>query len=158
MAGKRVPICTDKPMIFGTGTRAVYTMSLPSNCDIELDSCVCDTNDTKCGRAISHMPCALMYDMPNSNTLGVSMNTPSFERTYPSCSSVRSNRRAVGRARSAAAATSLTVIAKCDNENARMTLSPRASASTKSGSSRFVAIVCASQHESISPNTKAVRK
>ena len=137
MAGNRVPICTDIPMILGTGTRAAYTMSLPSSCDIELDSFVLPTRSTRCGRAMSHIPCALMYDKPSSRILGVNVKSPSAERTYPNCSSVMSRRRAVGRARSAAAATSLTDIARCDVEKTRMTLSPLASASTKSPSSRF---------------------
>ncbi|MEY3265932.1 MAG: hypothetical protein RJA15_378, partial [Actinomycetota bacterium] len=140
IAGNRVPICTDMPMIFGTATRAVYTMSLPSSCDIELDSFVLLTKSTKCGRAISHMPCALMYDNPNSRIFGVSMYRPSVARTYPNCSRVNSKRRAVGRARSVAVATSLTDIARCEVEKTRMTLSPRASASTKSPSSLFGAI------------------
>jgi hypothetical protein len=71
---------------------------------------------------------------------GVNMYKPSVARTYPNCSSVMSKRRAVGRANSVAAATSLTDIAKCEVEKARMTLSPLASASTKSPSSLFGAI------------------
>ena len=42
--------CRSRPtraMIFGTGTRAVYTMSLPSSCDIELDSPVWPTRATQ---------------------------------------------------------------------------------------------------------------
>ena len=141
VAGNRVPICTEIPMIFGTGTRAVYTMSLPSSCDIELDSCVACTNDCRCGRATSHMPCASIYDMPSSRIFGVSVYSPSFERTYPIDSSVSSSRRAVGRARPVTAATSLTVSDRCEVEKARMTSSPRASASTKSRSSLMDAIV-----------------
>ena len=53
-AGNRVPMLTDSAMIFATGTRAVYTMSLPSSCDIELDSCVRATRAARCGRATSH--------------------------------------------------------------------------------------------------------
>ncbi len=138
-------MCTDRPMIFATGTRAVYTMSLPSNCDIELDSCVCATSAAKCGRAMSHIPCALMYDIPNSRIFGVNVYTPSSARTYPRCSSVNNNLRAVGRASLVASATSDTVSAKCDVEKARITLSPRDSASTKSPSFPSRAMRCASQ-------------
>ena len=133
-AGKRVPMCTDKPMIFGTATRAVYTMSDPSSCDIELDSFVVATSDSRCGCATSHSPCAAMYAVPSSSTLGVNEYCPSTERTYPSRSSVMSKRRTVGRASFVDSATSLTDSDRCDSENARITSSPRASASTKSGS------------------------
>ena len=130
-------MCTDMPMILGTGTRAVYTMSLPTSCDKELDSLVFSTRASKCGRAMSHMPCALMYAVPSSKTFGVSMYMPFTTRTYPSDSRVSNNRRVVGRASLVAAATSLTESAKCERENALMTFSPRARASTKSGSFGF---------------------
>ena len=90
-------------MIFGTGTRATYTMSLPSSCDIELDSPVCATSASRCGRASSQIPSAATYVVPSSSTLVVSEYRPSFDRTYPSCSSVISRRRAVGRGNDGAA-------------------------------------------------------
>ena len=145
-------------MIFGTETRAVYTMSEPSNCDIELDSFVRETSDSRCGRAISHMPCALMYDIPRSSICGVNIKTPSWERTYPNCSKVSSSRRAVGRANSVAVAMSLTVNAKCVEENARMTLSPRANDSTKSASCLFSTTLCPLRNRSTcTSNSERVR-
>ena len=131
-AGNRVPMCTEMAMIFGTGTRAVYTMSLPSSCDIELDSPVCSTSATRCGRAMSHRPWAATYAVPSSNVLVVSEYAPPAERVYPSCSSVISRRRAVGRANPVRAATSLTVSSMAVGPNALITSRPRASASTKS--------------------------
>ncbi len=67
-------------MIFATGTRAVYTMSLPSSCDIELDSPVRATSATRCGRAISQMPWRGDHDVPISSTRVVSEYTPSVDR------------------------------------------------------------------------------
>ena len=101
-------MCTDKAMIFGTGTRATYTMSLPSSCDIELDSPVWATSASMCGRASSQMPRAAMYVVPSSRTFDVNVYVPRLDRTYPSCSSVSSSRRAVGRGNPARAAASLT--------------------------------------------------
>ena len=119
-------------MILGTGTRAVYTMSLPSSCDIELDSPVCRHSATRCGRAMSQMPWAAMYAVPSSSVFVVSEYAPFDKRVYPSCSSVISRRRAVGRARPVRVATSLTVSSIDVGPNALMTSRPRASASTKS--------------------------
>ncbi len=56
MAGNRVPIVTASAMIFGTATLATYTMSEPSSWAIELDSWVCATSASMCGRATSHRP------------------------------------------------------------------------------------------------------
>jgi hypothetical protein len=83
-----------------------------------------------------------MYAVPSSKTFGVKKYTPLADRTYPSDSRVSSSRRTVGRANFVAAATSLTLSAKCDNEKALITFKPRASASTKSGSvgGRFMMI------------------
>ena len=131
-AGKRVPMCTAREMIFGTGTRATYTMSLPSSCDIELDSPVCATSASRWGRASSQMPSVAMYVVPSSSTLVVSVYTPSRERTYPRSSSVISNRRAVGRGSDVRAATSLAESAVEVGLKAVMIDKPRASASTKS--------------------------
>src|SRR3954464_3965460 len=108
-------------------------MSEPSSCAIEDDSPVCSTRASRCGRAMSHRPSAPTYAMPSVNTLGVSWNAPAELRTKPSSSSVSSSRRAVGRARPAAAATSDRVIAGRWASKQASTSSPRASASTKSG-------------------------
>jgi hypothetical protein len=54
-AGKRVPMVTASVTIFGTATRATYTMSPPSSWAIDVDSWVCDTSRSICGRATSHM-------------------------------------------------------------------------------------------------------
>ena len=132
-AGNRVPMWTAIAMILGTDTRATYTMSLPSSCDMELDSLVCATNASRCGRASSQMPSAEMYVVPSSSTLVVSVYSPPFDRTYPSRSSVIRSRRAVGRGNDVRAATSLTDNAVAVGLNAVMMSRPRASASTKSG-------------------------
>ena len=84
-------------MILATGARAVYTMSLPSSCDIELDSPILPTKASMCGRAMSQMPWAAMHAVPSSNVFVVSAYAPFEERVYPSCSSVINRRRAVGR-------------------------------------------------------------
>ena len=67
-AGNRVPMCTERAMIFGTGTRATYTMSLPSSWAIELDSWVRATSASMCGRASSQIPSVAMYVVPSSST------------------------------------------------------------------------------------------
>ena len=131
-AGNRVPMWTDRAMIFGTGTRATYTMSLPSSCDIELDSPVCATSASRCGRASSQMPSAAMYVVPSSSTFVVRVYTPLLDRTYPNFSSVSSSRLAVGRGSDVRAAASLTVSAVAVGLNAVMIARPRARASTKS--------------------------
>jgi hypothetical protein len=123
---------TDRAMIFGTATRATYTMSLPSSWDIELDSPVCATSASRCGRASSQMPRAAMYPVPSSSTFVVSVYSPSLDRTYPSCSSVISKRRAVGRGNDVRSAASVTDRVVAVGLNAVMMASPRASASTKS--------------------------
>jgi hypothetical protein len=59
-AGNRVPMVTDSVTIFGTATRATYTMSPSSSCAIDVDSLVCSTSFSMCGRATSHMSRELM--------------------------------------------------------------------------------------------------
>ena len=81
---------------------------------------------------MSHRPWAATYDVPSSSVLVVSEYAPFAKRVYPSCSSVISRRRAVGRARPVRAATSLTVSSIAVGPNALITSRPRASASTKS--------------------------
>ena len=81
---------------------------------------------------MSHKPWAATYAVPSSSVLVVSVYAPFAKRVYPSCSSVISRRRAVGRARPVRAATSLTVSSIAVGPNALMTSRPRASASTKS--------------------------
>ncbi len=125
-------MCTAMAMIFGTGTRATYTMSLPSSCDIELDSPVCATRASRWGRASSQIPSAATYVVPSSSTLVVSEYMPLLDRTYPSCSSVISRRRAVGRGNEVRLATSLADSTVAVGLKAVMMASPRASASTKS--------------------------
>src|SRR5918993_5449643 len=71
--------------------------------------------------------------MPRSSTFGVRVKAPPADRTYPSSSSVSSSRRAVGRARPAAAATSVSDMAGWSASKQVRTSSPRARASTKSG-------------------------
>ena len=119
-------------MIFGTGTRATYTMSLPSSCDIELDSPVCATSASRCGRASSQMPSAAMYAVPSSSTFVVSVYRPLLDRTYPSGSSVISRRRAVGRGSDVRWRRPLTDSVVAVGLNAVMMARPRARASTKS--------------------------
>ncbi len=72
IAGNRVPIVTASVTIFGTATRATYTMSEPSSWAIDVDSRVRATSASMCGRAISHRPRESTYDMPRSSTRGVS--------------------------------------------------------------------------------------
>ena len=67
-----MPICTASATIFGTATRATYTMSEPSSCATEHDSPVGDDSFSMCGRAISHRPCDRTYATPRSSTRGVS--------------------------------------------------------------------------------------
>src|SRR5215470_5716809 len=71
--------------------------------------------------------------MPRFSTFGVSSKVPSRDRTKPSSVRVSSRRRAVGRARPAASATSVSDMLRCSAPNAARMSSPRASASTKSG-------------------------
>src|SRR3954463_12682059 len=71
--------------------------------------------------------------MPRVSTFGVSWNAPPEDRTKPSSSRVRSNRRAVGRASPAAVATSVRDMLRLSASKQARTSSPRASASTKSG-------------------------
>jgi hypothetical protein len=58
-AGNLVPMVTRSVMIFGTATRATYTMSEPSSWDMDDDSLVAATRFSMCGRAMSHSPSAL---------------------------------------------------------------------------------------------------
>src|SRR6202522_4363796 len=102
------------------------------------DSPVRATSDSICGRAMSHRPRELTYAMPRLSTFGVSSKTPSPDLTKPSSSRVSSSRRAVGRARPVAVATSLSdrprwlALSWLAPKQARMSR-PRASDSTKSG-------------------------
>ena len=135
-------------MILATGTRAMYTMSLPSSCDIELDSPVLPTSASMCGRATSQIPWAAMHAVPSSSVFVVNAYAPFEKRVYPSCSSVINRRRAVGRGRPVLAATSLTVSSIDVGPNDLMTSRPRASASTKSPLPlRLLVVLCsASTH------------
>ena len=81
---------------------------------------------------MSHRPWAATYAVPSSSVLVVSEYAPFDRRVYPSCSSVISRRRAVGRANPVRPATSLTVSSIAVGPNALITSRPRASASTKS--------------------------
>ena len=63
---------TRRAMIFGTATRATYTMSEPSSWAIDDDSPVRATRSPRCGRAMSHSPSDETYAMPRLSTLGVS--------------------------------------------------------------------------------------
>jgi len=56
---------------------------------------------------MSHSPSEPTYAIPRVRTFGVSWKAPSLVRTKPSSSRVSRRRRAVGRARPAAVATSL---------------------------------------------------
>src|SRR4051794_12821670 len=82
---------------------------------------------------MSQSPSAPTYAIPSVSTFGVSVKVPSTDRTKPSSSSVRSSRRAVGRARPTAVATSDNVIEGCSASKQASTSSPRAKDSTKSG-------------------------
>jgi hypothetical protein len=64
--------------------------------------------------------------------LVVNAYAPLVKRVYPSCSSVISSRRAVGRGSAVRTATSLTVSSIAVGPKHLMTSRPRASASTKS--------------------------
>src|SRR5918998_5298915 len=108
-------------------------MSEPSSWAMEDDSPVCATSASRCGRAMSHSPSDDTYAIPRPSTFGVSVKVLSLTRTYPSSASVSSRRRAVGRARPAATATSLRVIVGRSAPKQDSTSSPRARASTKSG-------------------------
>ena len=90
------------------------------------------TRAIRCGRATSHRPWAAMAAVPISRTLVVSEYAPPTERTYPSCSRVISNRRAVGLASPVREATWLTVNSMAVGPNVFRTSSPLASASTNS--------------------------
>ena len=147
---------TDRAMILGTGTRATYTMSLPSSCDIELDSPVRATSASRWGRASSQMPSVATYVVPSSSTLVVSVYSPLLDRTYPSCSSVMSRRRAVGRGSEVRAAASLTDSAVAVGLNAVMIARPRASASTKSGLESSA--IGASSHAPLTAPSDSTRK
>ena len=81
---------------------------------------------------MSHSPWAATYAVPSSSVLVVNEYAPFDRRVYPSCSSVISRRRAVGRAKPVRAATSLTVSSIAVGPKALITSRPRASASTKS--------------------------
>src|SRR3954447_15291373 len=89
---------------------------------------------------MSQSPSAPTYAMPSVSTLGVSVKLPSTDRTKPSSSSVRSSRRAVGRARPTAVATSDRVIEGRSASKQPSTSSPRAKDSTKSGPEPLPAI------------------
>ena len=119
-------------MIFATGTRAVYTMSLPSSCDIELDSPVCRPGSAGAGERSPRCPARRCTTCRARGSWSSRCTRRSIDRGYPSCSSVISRRRAVGRARPVLAATSLTVSSMAVGPKALITSSPRASASTKS--------------------------
>ena len=98
------------------------------------------TRSRMCCRATSHRPSPPTYAMPSSSTRGVRLNTLPSARTYPSSVSVSRIRRAVGRARSLAVATSARVSRGRSAPKARITSSPRASASMNSGPSPRPAI------------------
>src|ERR1700730_15240834 len=100
---------------------------------MEDDSPVRVTSASMCGRAISHKPSPLTYAIPRFITFGVSSKVPPEDRTKPSSSRVSSRRRAVGRYRPDAAATSLSDMLRWSAPNEARMSSPRASASTKSG-------------------------
>src|SRR3954452_14832446 len=71
--------------------------------------------------------------IPSVSTFGVRSYPAPVARTKPSSSSVSSSRRAVGRARPAAVATSVSDIVRWPASKQARTSRPRASASTKSG-------------------------
>ncbi|MFJ4831838.1 hypothetical protein ACIP79_18265 [Streptomyces sp. NPDC088747] len=68
---------TRRVMIFGTETRATYTMSEPSSWVIEEDSRVRATSASMWGRAISHRPREPAYATPSRSTCGVRAKPPS---------------------------------------------------------------------------------
>ena len=124
-AGRRAPTARETDMIRFVGTRATYTISMPSSTVIEQDSCTVATTSSMVACATSGNRIVERNVNPKSSTRGVSRKWPSSAETYPSSLNVSKNLRDAARDRPVRSATSVIVNASARPEKDLMTEKPR---------------------------------